>query len=153
MNQRDREREIRRRLYEYASYKKDIDEYVDSIINSTPSFDESGVRGTAVSDPTARAGVALANMPRDLETKQQWVEAIEEALAELQELDGSDTHGYVYICVRVFGMQRRHKKKKNREVAIKVAMDCNMALSTLYNRLAVVTKIVLFHATKRGLLK
>lgn len=151
MTQKEREREVRRRLYKYASYRKELKEYVDDILYGTPSHDESGVRGTDISDPTGRNGVRLANLPKGLDEKWLWVEAIDDALTEMRDVD--DAHRLVYICKRVYGLDgRRHKRRVNRDMHIKIADEVHLSISALYGRLQTINKIVMYHATLRGLL-
>ena len=151
MTQKEREREVRKRLYQYASYLKEVRQYEEDILYGTPKHDESGVRGTDISDPTGRAGVRLANMPKDIEAKRAWVEAIDEALVEMRELD--DAHRLTYICTRVYGLDgRRHKRRVNRDMNIKIADEVHLSISALYLKLGMINKIVMYHATLRGLL-
>ena len=147
MTQREREQEVRRRLYHYAAYRREIKEYTDDVLHGTPQHDDSGVRGSGISDPAARAGVALADMPPHLRDKQRWVDAIDDALKELQEMDGQDSRGLAYICTQVYGLDGRKRSGKNNVgLKNKVAYDCNLSISAMYYRIGVITTVVMFHA-------
>jgi len=151
MTQREREAEVRRRLYGYAKYKKELAEYVDDIFNGTKPHDESGVRGTGISDPSARGGIALADLPRHLADKQKWIYAIDSAIKELRDMDAGDSRGLVYICTHLYGLDgRRHKRRDNRDTAVKVADDCFMSVRSLYYRVRIILNVVLYHAAKNG---
>lgn len=150
MTQREREREARRRLYRYAQQKREIEEYEQAVFGA-PKHDKSGVRGPGISDPTARQGIALADPPRSITEKMRWVSAIEDALTELCEMDEGDAHGLVYICTHTYGMDgRRHKRRENRDTAIKIADDCHLSVRAMYYRLAVILNVVIYHATEHG---
>jgi len=145
MTQREREQEVRRRLYHYAAYRREINEYTDDVLHGTPQHDDSGVRGSGISDPAARAGVALADMPPRLQEKKAWVDAITMALNEM------DTE-LQYICIHVYGLTgKTHKKRENKETAVRVAEACSLSRASLYYRLRVIQSTVLYHAAKRGL--
>ena len=150
MTQKDREREVRRRLYQYASSRAEVETYEGDIIFGVPVFDESGVRGSGTGDPTARKGIALAEIPDDIIMKARWIDCINESLLEMKEEDAD----LVTIAVRIFGLDgRRHKRRANRELRFKVANEMNLSTSALYYKQTLITRIVMFHAAARGLLK
>lgn len=152
MTQRERDREVRRRLYRYWAYRRDIDDY-EQLIFGKPQMDESGIRSPGISDPTARIGMALACPPPLINEKYQWVAAIEDALAEMDETDYGDLKPLSYIAAKVYGLDgKRHKRRQNRDTAIRTALDCGLSRTTLYNRLDVIRSIVQYHAVKRNLL-
>lgn len=149
MTQREREQEARRHLYRYAQDRREIEEYEQSVFGS-PKHDESGIRGSGISDPTARLGVALAEPPQRLEHKRRWIAAIDDALDELRQTD-VDAHGLAYICTRIYGLDgRRHKRRENRDASIKVALDCHLSVRALYYRLGIITNVVIAHAADHG---
>lgn len=152
MTQKEREAEVRKKLYKYAAYRKDIEDY-ESIVYDSPKHDDSGVRGTDISDPTARIAVALANPPPNMRMKYLWVNAIDDALDEMELADDGNKRGLVFIATAIYGLDgKRHKKRKNRDTAIKVAMDCELSRSALYYRLTLISSIVMYHAILHGLL-
>ena len=63
MTQREREQVTRRHLYRYAQYVRDVQQYEQSVFGASPQ-NETGIRGSEISDPTARSGIALAEPPR-----------------------------------------------------------------------------------------
>ena len=153
---RDREAEVKRRLYQYARYKGDIVEYFNEAFITSTAFSLSGVHGTAISDRTANTAIAHIEVPNDILVKKQWVAAIEKALDELRSMDAADGNerGYVYICTRLYGLDgKRHNKRKNRDTAIKIADDCFISVRTLYYKMNVILKVVMFHVADEGLLK
>lgn len=154
MTQREREQEVRRRLYRYAQYSREVAEYKDALLTGSQHRDESGVRGSSIPDPVARLGIALADLPRYLAEKERWIGAIDDAMCELREMDAGDTHGLAYICTHIYGLDgRRHKKRENRDTAVKVADECHLSIRALYYRLGVIHNVVIFHAAENGLFR
>lgn len=146
MTQKEREREVRRRLYKYASYKRDVLQFTEDILYGTPSHDESGVRGTDISDPSGRAGTLLADMPAHLREKQKWIDAIDDAYDELVACDHGNKRGYAYVCNRIYGLDGRKKRS-----VIAVSIECEISERAMYRRLNIITNIVCYHAAKNGL--
>ncbi len=150
MTQRDRERIARKHLYRYAQYARDVRQYEQSVFGAT--HNETGIRGSEISDPTARSGIALAEPPKDLRSKRRWIEAIDASIIDLALMDGHDAYGYVYICTHMFGMNgQKHKRDENRETALKIAGDCNLSVRALYNRAGTIVNTVIYHAAGMGL--
>ena len=150
MTQRERERTVRRHLYRYARDVRDVRQYEQSVFGAT--HNETGIRGSNILDPTARSGIALADPPDDLQQKRLWIEAIDAAMEELEQADGSNERGYVYICTRMFGLDgHRHKRQENRDTAAKVADECFMSVSSMYNRIGTFINIVIYYATQKKL--
>lgn len=152
MTQRDREKTARRNLYRYAQYVREIRQYEQSVFSAT--HNETGIRGSEVSDPTARSGIALADPPVDLRHMRLWVYAIDAAMDELAGMDGQDTHGYVHICTRIFGLDgKRHKRRENRDTSVKIASECSMSVAALYCRVKTIVNVVVYHAAELGLFR
>lgn len=151
MTQKDRERIARRHLYRYAQYVQEVRRYEQSVFGA-PQHDGTGVRGSEISDPTARSGMALADPPPSLDQHRRWIDAIDAAMNELAGMDGGDANGYVYICVRMFGMDgQKHKRKENRDTALKIALDCNLSVRALYGRIGTIISTVVYYAAKAEL--
>ncbi len=150
MTQKDREREVRKRLYQYASAKTEVELFEGDVIYGAPVFDDSGVRGTGISDPTARKGISLAEIPEELILKAKWVECINDSLREMR----AEYEDLVTVAVKIYGLDgHRHRKRKNRELRFKIADDLNLSMSALYYKQTLINRIVMFHAAARGLLK
>ena len=150
MTQREREKTARRHLYGYALYVREIRQYERSVYGATRN--ETGIRGSEISDPTARSGMALAEPPADLQRKRAWIEAIDAAIDELRQMDAGNAHGYVYICTHIYGLNgQRHKRRENTETSLKVANDCTMSVAALYYRVKTIVSVVIYHAGQRGL--
>ena len=150
MTQREREQTARRHLYRYAQYVREVRQYEQSVLGAT--HNETGIRGSEISDPTARSGMALAEPPKDLGHKRQWIDAIDAAMDELAGMDGQDAYGYVHICTRMFGLDgQRHKRRENRDTALKISMDCNLSVRALYGRVNTIVNTVIYHAAELGL--
>lgn len=147
MTQREREQTVRRHLYRYAQYVREVRRYEQSIFGS-PQTNETGIRGSNVSDPTARSGIALADPPKTLERKRRWIIAVDSAMDELSSMDGGDERGYVFICTHVFGLDgHRNKCRANRDSVLKIACDCNLSVRALYGRISTIINTVIFYAT------
>ena len=151
MTQKDRERITRRHLYRYTQYVREVRQYEQAVFGA-PQHDGTGVRGSEISDPTARSGIALADPPRRLEQHRRWISVIDAAMDELAGMDGQDVHGYAYICMRMFGLDgQRHKRKENRDTALKISGDCNLSVRALYGRVSTIVDTVIYHAPNAGL--
>jgi hypothetical protein len=150
MTQRERERLAKRHLYSYSNDIDDVTEF-ENMMFATPKHDESGIRGTGISDPTARIGIALASPPKHIEEKRSWIRAINSALDELKEMDDGSNHGYAYIATKIYGLDgKRHKRRENRDTAIKVADECFISQRTLYYKMRQIINIVIVHAVQHG---
>lgn len=151
MTQKDRERIVRRHLYRYALYVRELRQYEQAVFGA-PQHDGTGVRGSEISDPTARSGIALAEPPPSLGQHRRWIDAIDAAMNELAGMDRTDGQGYVYICTRMFGLDgQRHKRRENRDTALKIAIDCNLSVRAMYARAETIINTVIYHAAKAGL--
>lgn len=147
MKQRKREQHVRWRMYMYAKYKRDLADYMNDILHGTPSRPETGIRSNVISNPTARAGIALTEIPSYLKEEMAWVESIEDAYRELLEIDKGNEYGYAYTCNKVYGMDGRKKKS-----VIAVSIDCGISERALYRRLNTITNVMCYHATKHNLI-
>lgn len=148
MTQRERERIARQHLYQYAKDKRELEEYARKVF-AAPRHDETGIRGSVTADPTANAGIALADPPKHLQRKQKWIAAIDDAIHELIQTDDGDERGFTYICTRIYGLDgKRHSRRKNRDTALKIADDCNMSVRSLYYRLGIIVNVVIAHAVE-----
>lgn len=151
MTQRDREQVARRHLYRYAQYVRDVQQYEQSVFGTSPQ-NETGIRGSEISDPTARSGIALADPPKALEQKRKWIDAIDAAMRELARMDAGAERGYTYICTHIYGLDgQKHKRKENSDTAAKIAEECFLSIRALYGRITTIVNIVIFHAAERGL--
>ena len=144
MTQKDRERIVRRHLYRYALYVRELRQYEQAVFGA-PQHDGTGVRGSEISDPTARSGIALAEPPPSLGQHRRWIDAIDAAMNELAGMDGTDGQ-------RMFGLDgQRHKRRENRDTALKIAIDCNLSVRAMYDRAGTIINTVIYHAAKAGL--
>lgn len=151
MTQRDREQVVRRHLYRYAQYVREVEQYEQSVFGAS-QHNETGIRGSEISDPTARSGIALAEPPRSLEQKRRWIAAIDDTVIELERMDTDEEHGYAYICTHIFGLDgQKHKRKENSDTALRIAEDCNLSVRALYGRISTIINIVIYHAAELGL--
>ena len=151
MTQREREQTARWHLYRYAQYVRELRQYEQAVFGA-PQHDGTGVRGSEISDPTARSGIALAEPPPSLGQHRRWIDAIDAAMNELAGMDGTDGQGYVYICTRMFGLDgQRHTRRENRDTVLKISADCNLSVRALYGRVNTIVNTVIYHAAELGL--
>lgn len=149
----ERTRTVYRHLFRYNKYKERIDEYTDSAMRRNVKTDNAGVRGTYRSDPTARGGVMLAQLPKRIAAKVQWCGAIEDTLAECKMEDGNDDYGLAYILREYFcvGTEPRDEDK-NAEAITNICNVADISRSTFFRRVSRITDIVLYHAARRKLI-
>lgn len=146
--QREREKITRRKLFCYARYAQDLADFEESIVFGARQFDITGIHGTGISDPSARKGIALADMTDEMKYKKAWIEAIDNGLEELARMDKGNDRGYKYICMHMFGIPTRRQMCGT----VRIAIECNMARSTVYQRLQTILNVMIFHAGLKGLL-
>lgn len=150
----ERNKEIHYHLYSYAAHKSDIEAYVSRAMRKTGRMNETGIRGSYISDPTARGGVMLAEFPKRLQKKADWVAVIEDAWAECLAEDNGEPHGLAYLMERNFCLTGAPREKKlNEEAQKRICDECGISKSTFFARLAKITRIVEYHATQKGLFR
>lgn len=153
----DRIRIARKQLYAYYLDKQVIESFVDKATRQTQKMGEEYVRGTYRSDPTARGGIMLADPPKDIRIKVEWVKAIEGAWAELHLEDQAyrrvPSRGKAYVMEKFFCLTRPPRRRElNEETREQLCDECGISVRTFYNWLSQITNTVIHHATRRGLL-
>ena len=152
----DRARKVRAMLYQYQRFVKRKAAYTVRAMGQTGRHDESGIRGTYKSDPTARGGCMLADPPHRLAREWEWIDAINDAWAECMYLDktaGREGNGLAYTIERLFCLTGEPRpKEKNSEAVREIAEACGISERTVYDWRDYITGIVEFHAGKRALL-
>ena len=148
MTHKERVRRVKWQLSHYAQHKKELADYENDILYGTPNHDNAGIRGSYVSDPSARKGIALTEMPKDLEEKARWCSAIEDGIRDLREQDKGKKHGLEYICMHAFGVPFKRQKHGT----VRIAIDCETSRGTVYYNMQVIVNTMMYHAIKAGLL-
>ena len=150
----DRERHVHARLFSYAGYKKEIDEFFETALRQTAKQDDqSGVRGSFRSDPTARGGVMLADPPPRIREAMAWTRAIDDAWSECEMLDGGNPYGLAYLLERNFCLTGGPRpRSQNANARRRICEECGIAERTFYLWLDKVTSIAIYHASHAGLL-
>lgn len=104
-------------------------------------------------NPTAYAGVRLADMPEDIAIKAAWVNAINDAWAECSTLDVVNGSKLADIMADWFSLTRKRKKDfKLKELRREVMQKHEISRSQLNRTVKVIMEIVDYHAFKQGLI-
>lgn len=148
MSASEREAYVRRRLYAYREMCERKLAYSDKVFGHSGG-DESGVRGTDISDPTARMAMAIADPPRRLKLEWMWIKVIDDALMEMMTYEGDRLP---YIADNVFCMHLPRKKTENRKAMDILCDELSISRRTLYRRIDTIVRIVAYHATRARVL-
>ena len=150
----ERERHVHARLFSYASYKREIDEFFETAMRQGARTSEPGVtNGGYKSDPTARGGVMLADPPPRIQEAMAWVRAIEDAWAECEMLDAGNPYGLSYLLERNFCLTGEPRpRRQNAHARRRICEACGIAERTFYLWLDKTTSIVIYHASRAGLI-
>lgn len=148
MTHKERVRKVKWALAHYTQHKKEIADYENDILYGTPEHDGTGIRGSYTSDPSAQKGIALTDLPKGLEYKARWNNAIDKGIRDLREQDRGKKHGLEYICMHAFGVPYRRQKHGT----VRIAIDCETSRGTVYYNMQVIINTMMYHAIKDGLL-
>ena len=156
MTPRERRQTAMRHAFRYQAYKREVREYraqalamrgqrIDAVPGSTSAGSHT--------DPTQQAAIRLADMPESLQTKAKWVKAVNDAWADCATEDGNDPHGLAFLLERNFRLTGEATgKDKNAAVREEIMREAHISQTTFYSRLETVADILVYHATRRGLL-
>ena len=148
----DRDTEIHARLFSYQSYKVQLQRFEETATCRSSASYEAQIRSNQPSDPTARAALALASMPKDLAEKRAWCCVIESAWAECVEEDRANHLNLAQIMERNFCLVGdTHDRDGNADCRAKICADLEISESTFFARLRTITGIVVYHAAVKGL--
>lgn len=148
----DRDTEVHARLFSYQSYKVQLQRFEETATCRSSASYEAQIRSNVPSDPTARAGIALASMPKDLAEKRAWCCVIESAWAECVEEDRANHLNLAQIMERNFCLVGdTHSRDGNADCREKICADLDISESTFFARLRTITGIVVYHAAVKGL--
>jgi hypothetical protein len=148
----DRDIEVHARLFSYQSYKAQLQKFEDSTTCRSSASFEAQIRSNVPSDPTARAAIALASMPKDLAEKRAWCCVIESAWAECVEEDKANGMRLAEIMERNFYLTGDpHGRDGNLNCRAQICADLEISESTFFARLRTITGIVVYHAAVKGL--
>lgn len=156
MTVRERRRIAMSHAFHYQAYRREVQEYRERAMamrgqrfDTVPGSTSAGSH----TDPTEKAGIKLADMPEHLRQKAQWVKAINDTWADCLAEDYGDQHGLAYLLERNFRLTGEESgKDKNAAVRAGIMSACDISQTTFYNRLEMVTDILVYHAAKRKLL-
>ena len=149
----DRDTEVHARLFSYQSYKVQLRRFEETATCRSSASYEAQIRSNTPSDPTARAGIALASMPKDLAEKRAWCCVIESAWAECIEEDKVNGLRLAEIMERNFYLSGDpHGREDNANCRAKICSDIGISDSTFFARLRTITGIVVYHAAAKGLI-
>ena len=150
---REREKLVHCKLYEYRRSREEVDRYQDRALGRGSRSFEAQIKSNVHGDPTAKAGIMLAEMPMHIAEKAAWCEVIESAWAECVLEDEGVLHGTAFVLEKNFELSGEgHAKEKNAEYRQKLCEECGISESTYYMRLKNATAIVMYHAARRGLI-
>lgn len=157
MTQRERRKIARRNAFRYQSYREEVRRYRADYLSTLRSPRTDAMPGSSSagshSSPTEYYGIRLADMPESLRQKWKWVKAIEDAWSECLNEDAGDRHGLAFLLEKNFRLTgETSDDDHNSEVRETIMKESGISLATFYNRLEVVTDILVYHAAKRGLL-
>lgn len=96
--------------------------------------DNMGIRGSATSDPTASVATRRAEPPEYIEEARKWIEAIDNAWAEMQHSDeesGILGSGKAYVMEKFYGLLAPAEPKCTKRVN-NICDECAIANSTFY---------------------
>ena len=147
----DRDTEVHARLFSYQSYKVQLQRFEETATCRSSASYEAQIRSNVPSDPTARAGIALTSMPKDLAEKRAWCCVIESAWAECVEEDRANHLNLAQIMERNFCLVGdTHSRDGNADCREKICADLDISESTFFARLRTITGIVVYHAAVKG---
>lgn len=148
----DRDAEVHARMFSYQLYKAQLERYEGlATSRNSPSF-EAQIKSNSPSDPTARAGIMLASMPKELSEKRAWCLAIEDAWAECIAEDKTSGLRLAEIMERNFYLSGDpHAREDNAVCRARICEEFGISESTFFARLRTITSIVVYHAAAGGL--
>lgn len=145
--QTERERIVQGRMFRYAEYRREIEEFVARAMQQTAKSRDAVVQSSFISDPTARGGIMLADPPPKIAEKIAWCEVVDDTRNEL-----ADEPVMLYVMEHNFGIDGEpHPREKNGECRKAICEYCGISESTFYMWLERITNIALYHAGRRGL--
>lgn len=135
-------------LRKYAANKREIDEFDQNTVD-LKAREPAACKPSGISDPTARTAVRRADAPGGMRYKRDWIAAIIDARAECKVIDEREDYGYSleFVLVNAYGIDMQEPLDRK-----EIMKACSISVATYYNRISMVTEIVMHHAAKRGLL-
>lgn len=147
---REQKRKIAKEwLEKYRKNREIIDEW-ESEVSGGKKGDQSGIRGTSISDPTARIALKLAEPPRCIAEMREWVCAINDGWAELMcvdEVKRMSGSGKAYLLEKYYGLLEPIAENRAEEIM----ESCSISISTFYVWLDDAVDTVVQHAIARKL--
>ena len=130
----DRDTEVHARLFSYQSYKVQLQRFEETATCRSSASYEAQIRSNVPSDPTARAGIALASMPKDLAEKRAWCCVIESAWAECVEEDKANHLNLAQIMERNFYLVGdAHSRDGNTNCRNAICTDLDISESDIFS--------------------
>jgi len=149
-----RERFAHKILFSYQDNKDEVQKFLTKAYRyNYKTSDEPSVMSTFKSDPTARGAMLLLDPPEHIRNAVLMVETVEAAWQEVKELDCGEPFGYSYLMEKNFCLTGKQRSRdQNAMMRHKICADCGIAERTFYSWMWQITEIVIYHATKRGLM-
>lgn len=143
----------KRRLFSYREDSAAVIEWEKATSELAGKSDNMGIRGSKTSDPTADVAARRIAPPENIKEKIAWVEAINDAWADLQHEDdckGIKENGKAYVMERYYGLTKRNPAKYAQKVE-ELCEECCVCEGTLKNWLRDCIEAVALHAATKQL--
>ncbi len=123
--------EVERRLFAYQQMRREIASYEKDRIYTPSLHSGEQHRSSQMPDPTAHAGIALADPSPRIMLLQSWLGVIDKARGEMQRFAPE----LARILTVFYGLDRLHGRpsRESARVRIQLMMDLNISQTTLYN--------------------
>ena len=136
-------------LYRYQRHKREIEEHEASCFGHSQE-DNEGIRGSEISDPTARGAISLVNPPLKIEAAQAWVKVIEIAWQEMTMIDKDSAE----VLEMFYGLNLPNGRKRRDAVrtVVKLMDKLGVCDRTVYRKREQCVEWVKALALREGLL-
>lgn len=146
-------------LFRYSRYVEAITDFEESALRQLQKQDGGEhIRGSYVSDPTARGGILLAEPPKHIARMKEWVAVIDFVYDQMlldDDAYGRGNRGIAYVMTTYFCLNGQDKRDRteNGEMKQVLCKRCRVTERTLYGWLHKIGESVAVIAEKKGLLK
>lgn len=153
MRQGELRAEAKRRLFSYRKDSEIVKQWESGTSELAGKSDNMGIRSTRTSDPTAQVAERRINPPPYMAENIAWVEAINDAWADLQHEDdskGITGSGKAYVMEKYYGLIDRNPAKYAEKVS-DLSAECHVSEGTIRNWTADCVETVALHAATKQL--
>lgn len=135
-------------LYRYQRHKREVEEYEAGCFDH--SKEDNEIRGSEISDPTARGAINLANPPQRIETAKGWIRVIETAWQEMTMIDKESAT----LLEMFYGLNlpNGRKRKDSIRMVVKLMDELHISDRTFYYKRQECVEWVKALAIRDGLL-